>query len=134
MVPNVQQVKVRSESVNYSVVSNSLRPHGLQPTRLLCPCSFAGKNTGVGCHFLLQGIFLTQGLNLCLLHLLRRILYHCVTWEALNGCFEDYNISQLILIQFQQDSKTLKGTIPSHVVVIVLKYILMHCVPLNIDL
>ena len=31
---------------------------------LLCPCDFPGKNTGVGCHFLLQGIFLTQGLNL----------------------------------------------------------------------
>ena len=33
-----------------------------------------GKNTGVGCHFLLQGIFQTQGSNLCLLHC-RRILY-----------------------------------------------------------
>ena len=32
--------------------------------RFLCPCDFPGKNTGVGCHFLLQGIFLTQGLNL----------------------------------------------------------------------
>ena len=31
------------------------------------PRNFPGKNTGVGCHFLLQGIFLTQGLNLCLL-------------------------------------------------------------------
>ena len=31
---------------------------------------FSGKNTGVGYHFLLQGIFLTQGLNPCLLHLL----------------------------------------------------------------
>ena len=30
------------------------------------PWGFLGKNTGVGCHFLLQGIFLTQGLNLCL--------------------------------------------------------------------
>ena len=30
---------------------------------LLCPWSFPGKNTGVGCHFLLQGIYLTQGLN-----------------------------------------------------------------------
>ena len=29
-------------------------PHGLQPTRLLCPWDFPGKNTGVGCHFLLQ--------------------------------------------------------------------------------
>ena len=38
-----------------SVVSNSVRPHGLQPTRLLCPWDSAGKNTGVRCHFLLQG-------------------------------------------------------------------------------
>ena len=37
-----------------SVVSNSLRPHGLQPTRLLCPWDFPGKSTGVGCHCLLQ--------------------------------------------------------------------------------
>ena len=36
---------------------------------------FPGKNTGVGCHFLLQGIFLTQGLNPGLLHC-RQILYH----------------------------------------------------------
>ena len=38
-----------------------LRPHGLQPTMLLCPWDFPGKNTGVGCHSLLQGIFPTQG-------------------------------------------------------------------------
>ena len=42
------------------VVSNSLRPHGLWPARLLCPRDSPGKNTGVGCHFLLQGIFPTQ--------------------------------------------------------------------------
>ena len=36
---------------------------------------FPGKNTGIGCHFLLQGIFLAQGLNPCLLHF-RQILYH----------------------------------------------------------
>ena len=46
-----------------SVVSNSLRPHGLQPTRLLCPWDFPGTGTGVGCHVLLQGIFLTQESN-----------------------------------------------------------------------
>ena len=34
-----------------------LRPHGLCPARLLCPGDSPGKNTGVGCHFLLQGIF-----------------------------------------------------------------------------
>ena len=38
------------------------------PARLLCPWDSPGKNTGVGCHFLLQGIFPTQGLNLGLLH------------------------------------------------------------------
>ena len=37
-----------------SVVSDSVRPHGLQPTRLLRPWDSPGKNTGVGCHFLLQ--------------------------------------------------------------------------------
>ena len=47
------------ECVSPSVMSNSLRPHG--PTRLLCQWDFPGKNTGVGCHFLLQGIILTQG-------------------------------------------------------------------------
>ena len=37
-----------------SVVSDSVQPHGLQPTRLLRPWDSPGKNTGVGCHFLLQ--------------------------------------------------------------------------------
>ena len=41
-----------------------------RPTRLFRPWDFPGNNTGVGCHFLLQWIFLTQGLNLCLLRLL----------------------------------------------------------------
>ena len=49
----------------------TMQSHGLQPTRLLCPWNFPGKNTEVGCHFLLQGIFLTQGLIPCVLHLLR---------------------------------------------------------------
>ena len=56
-------------------LSNSLRPHGLQPTRLFHPWDFPGKTTGVGCHFLLQGIFPTQGLNPGLLHC-RQVLYH----------------------------------------------------------
>ena len=45
-----------------------LWPHGQQPTRLLCPWDFPVKNTGEGCHFLLQGIFLTQRSNPLLLH------------------------------------------------------------------
>ena len=43
---------------SHSVVSNSSRPHGLQPTRLLRPWDFPGKSTGVGCHRLLHSIFL----------------------------------------------------------------------------
>ena len=58
-----------------SVVSDSLRPLGLQPTRLLHPWDFPGKNTGVGCHFLLQEIFPTQGLNPGLPHC-GQTLYH----------------------------------------------------------
>ena len=46
----------------------SLQPHGLQPTRIPCPWDSPGKNTGVGCHFLLQGIFPTQGSNLGVPH------------------------------------------------------------------
>ena len=45
------------------------------PTKPLCSWNSPGKNTGVGCCFLLQGIFLTQGSNLGLLHC-RQILYH----------------------------------------------------------
>ena len=44
-------------------MSDSLHPHGLLPARLLCPRDFPGKNTGVGCHFLLQGLFLTWESN-----------------------------------------------------------------------
>ena len=56
-------------------MSNSVQPYGLQPSRLLCPWDSPGKNTGVGSHALFQGIFLTQKLNLDLLHC-RQIRYH----------------------------------------------------------
>ena len=60
----------------HSVVSDSVT-HGLQPSRLLCPQDSPGKSTGLGSHFLLQGIFPAQGSNPCLLCLLhcRQILY-----------------------------------------------------------
>ena len=48
------------------------KPHGLYRTRLLSLWDSPGKNTGVGCHALLQGIFLTHELDLCFLQLL-----HC---------------------------------------------------------
>ena len=49
-------------------------PMDCSPTRLLRPWDFPGKNTGVGCHFLFQEIFLTLGLNPGLLHC-RQMLY-----------------------------------------------------------
>ena len=53
-------MKVHAQSLSHLQL---LWPHGLKPTRLLCPWHSPGKNTGVGCHSLLQGIFLIQGLN-----------------------------------------------------------------------
>ena len=61
--------------VSCSAVSDSLWPHGLELTSLLCPWNSPGKNTGVGCHSLLQGILLIQRSNPVLLHC-RQILYH----------------------------------------------------------
>ena len=65
-----------------SVISKSLRCCGLQPTRLLCPWYFPGKNIGMGCHFLLREIFPTQGSNLGLL-LCRWILY-CLSHQGID--------------------------------------------------
>ena len=55
-----------------------LQPHGLQPTRLLCPWDSPGKNTGVGCHALLQGVSSTQGWKPYLLCLLR---WQAASWR-----------------------------------------------------
>ena len=56
----------RLKTYSYYLVAKSCQtllqpPHGLQSTRLLWPWDFPGKNTGTGCHFLLQRIFPTQG-------------------------------------------------------------------------
>ena len=58
--------------------------HGLWPNRFLCPWGSLDKDTWVGCHFLLQGIFPSQESNQCLPYLLhcRRILYYWATREA----------------------------------------------------
>ena len=47
-------IEVKWRNVSLSIVSDSLWPHGLGLTRLFCPWNFPGKNTGVGCHFLLH--------------------------------------------------------------------------------
>ena len=66
-------------------VSNSLKPHELQPARLPCPWDSPGKNTGVGCHFLLQGgssQSRDQTHVSCISCVSRQILYYCAIWEA----------------------------------------------------
>ena len=50
-----------SDCVSHSVMSNSVQPHGEEPTKLFCPWDSPGKNTGVVCYVLLQ-IFPTQHL------------------------------------------------------------------------
>ena len=74
--------KVKHQTIKWSrsVMSNSLWPHGLRPTTLLHPWDFPGKNTRVGCHFLLQRIFPTQGSNLSLPHC-RQSLY-CLSHQG----------------------------------------------------
>ena len=51
--------RLKKETVSCLVMSDSLQPCGLLPTRLLCPWDSPGRNTGVGCHSLLQRIFPT---------------------------------------------------------------------------
>ena len=90
------------ENISHLVTSSFLRPHGLQPTGLLRLWDFPDKNTGVGCHFLLQGIFPTQGSDLRLL-LGRWILKHWTTWEALLKRLERF---ATCVLRISRDSRT----------------------------
>ena len=101
----------------YSVMSDSLKPHGLQPARLLCPWNFPGENTGVGCYFLLQGIFLTQGLNPHLLCLLHCIFFTTEPPGTLGSCKYSterslwlYSVSAVASYQLKYTVKTRKPT------------------------
>ena len=84
-------------------MSSSLRPLGLQPARLLRPWDSPGKTTGVGCHFLLQGIFLTQESNPGLPHC-RQTLY-CLSQQGLQislGALKKYTTTFLAAFTKQQ--------------------------------
>ena len=77
-----------------SVMSASVWPYGLQPARLPCPWDSLDKSARVGCHALLQGIFLTQGSNLGLLHFRQilcpeppgKIIHHTAAAKSLQSC------------------------------------------------
>ena len=88
------------------VLSDSWQPHGLcNLPGLLCPWNFPGKNTGVGYHALLQGIFPTQGLNPHLLHLLhcRQILAPLSHWGSPNP------VTSVLRRRSDQDTETHRG-------------------------
>ena len=88
-----------------SVVSNSLQLHGLEPTRFFCLWNSPGKNTGVGCHSLLQGIFLTQGSNSCLLHC-RWILY-CLSHQRSPQTGESWwLLTQALVLKMHRSGQT----------------------------
>ena len=101
IMSNVRKSSILMEYVHafsHSVMSNSLQPYGLQPARLFCLWDFPGKNTGVGCHFLLQGIFLTQGSNLHLLYLLHWQADSLPLWHL--GSPSMFTVSILLLFPF----------------------------------
>ena len=60
---NKSELRADYESVTGSVVFDSLGPHGLYPTRLLCPQNFPGKKTGLGSHYLTPGHPLEPGIQ-----------------------------------------------------------------------
>ena len=88
-----------------------LKPYRLQPARLLCPWDFPGKNIGVGCHFLFQGIFPTQGSNSCLLHC-RWILYRQATREA-QQYFRNYKMRESDILKQLVTIPDLANTSPA---------------------
>ena len=94
---------------SHSVTSDSLRPYGLQPARLLCPWDSPGKNIGVVCHFLLQGIFPTQGSNPDLLQC-RQTLY-CLSYQNkwIYSHYRRFKMSkykqQIVLVPFSSSPK-----------------------------
>ena len=68
----------------------------MESTYLLCPWDFPGKNTGVGCHFLLQGIFATHGLN--------PLAEGLFTTEPCGKGFHLYEVSKIVrFIELQWD-------------------------------
>ena len=102
-VYHLWKVKVKRESVICSVVSHPLRLHGLQSARLVYVWNSPGKNTGMGSHSLLQGIFLTYELNLGLPHC-GQILYCVSHWKA-NSISQAKKPYQLLLKAKENNSR-----------------------------
>ena len=73
---------------SHSVMSDSQRPHGLQPTRLLHPWDFPGKSTGVGCQCLLLGISASQDLTTLFYFRRNYIIIALLLFRIMNNIFQ----------------------------------------------
>ena len=74
--------------ISVTLAMSSLPPHGLEPIRLLCPWDSPGRNTGVGCHALLQGNLPDPGIKPLSFEspaLVGRLFTTSVTWDAPKG-------------------------------------------------
>ena len=95
-------------------MSDSVRPHGLQPTRLLRPWDFPDKSTGVGCHRLLQELTL----SLCKFHVnalgreeSSRFLYDSKIWPEEPGDVRTlkHEMKDEILDEIQEQKEDISG-------------------------
>ena len=86
--------RLHTKCISRSAVSDCVwQPHGLQPTRLFCPCNSPGKNTGVGNHSLLLGIFLTIADGDCSYEIKRCLLLGGKTMTNLDSILKSRNIT-----------------------------------------
>ena len=102
--------------LSHSAVFDSLRSHGLKSSRLLSSWDVSGKNTGVGCHFLLQGIFPTQESNcrlLCLLHCRWIFFTHWAIGEELSNTKTIFSSGNLKIWENQHVSNENYRGLPS---------------------
>ena len=81
---NINNLRYADESEVAQLCPTLCDPMDHKTTRILCPWHFPSKSTGVGCHFLLQGISWTQGSNLGLPH--RRQMLYCLSHQGSQIC------------------------------------------------
>ena len=86
LVPGILQARILEwvaisfSNASRSVVSNSWRSHGLQPTRLLCPWDFPGKSTGMGYHCLLWPLSYSQPNTSLVVQMIKNLPAMWETW------------------------------------------------------
>ena len=86
-VHGILQARILASAGEVAQSCPTVRFHGLKPTRLLHPWNFPGKSSGVGCHFLLQGIFPTRGSNPGLPHCSQTLYRMSYQGSPKLGCY-----------------------------------------------